>query len=137
MSITVDPDQERGLYGKYRIEKINGKPVGRAFVLAYDNDPHAAVALEAYADSCVDDYPQLAADLYAALGIDVDLTDHASLIDEELSTYLAEHYRGRWVALFNGDVVAAQATLRELRDATIGRVVTVLYVPREGESTYR
>lgn len=62
MTIT-DPDQQRGLYGKYRVEKVNGKPVGRVFVLAYDTDPHARTALAAYADSCAEDYPQLAADL--------------------------------------------------------------------------
>jgi hypothetical protein len=63
----TNPDTERGLYGKYRVEKINGKPVGRAFVLAYDSDPHARVALAAYADSCEADYPQLAADLHKQL----------------------------------------------------------------------
>lgn len=70
MTIT-DPDQQRGLYGKYRVEKVNGKPVGRTFVLAYDNDPHAQVALAAYADSCEAEYPQLAADLRTQLAASV------------------------------------------------------------------
>lgn len=64
---TTDPDTKRGLYGKYRVEKSNGKPTGPVFVLAYATDPHARVALAAYADSCETDYPQLAADLRASL----------------------------------------------------------------------
>jgi hypothetical protein len=58
-----DPDQQRGLYGKYRVEKINGKPTGPVFVLAYATDPHARAALAAYAESCRKDYPQLSDDL--------------------------------------------------------------------------
>lgn len=60
-------DENRGLYGKYRVERIDGKLKGPYFVLAYTSDPHAAVALAAYADSCALQYPQLAADLRAAL----------------------------------------------------------------------
>lgn len=60
---TTDPDRERGLYGKYRVEKVNGKPTGPVFVLAYATDPHARVALAAYAESCAEDYPELANDL--------------------------------------------------------------------------
>lgn len=93
----IDPDRNRGLYGKYRVDKIvqtinpvcpsspdgwHHKTVqhwcsyclgpryeteyvdpGPVFVLAYEKDPHAAVALAAYAQSCEHDYPQLAADL--------------------------------------------------------------------------
>jgi hypothetical protein len=62
MTIT-DPDTERGLYGKYRVEKVNGKPTGPVFVLAYADDPHARAALVAYAESCRQDYPRLSADL--------------------------------------------------------------------------
>lgn len=61
MTIT-DPDTEHGLYGKYRVEKVSGKPVGECFVLAA-HDPHAIAALRAYAESCVDDYTSLATDL--------------------------------------------------------------------------
>lgn len=38
-------------------------PSGPVFVLAYESDPHAAVALAAYAESCAADFPQLAAEL--------------------------------------------------------------------------
>ncbi|MCT7361196.1 hypothetical protein [Mycolicibacterium llatzerense] len=62
-----DSDKQRGLYGKYRVERVVGKEKGPYFVLAYTSDPHAAVALRAYADSCEADYPQLAADLRNAL----------------------------------------------------------------------
>lgn len=58
---------ERGLYGKYRVERVDGKDKGPYFVLGYTSDPHAAVALAAYAASCEADYPQLAADLREAL----------------------------------------------------------------------
>lgn len=70
--VSVDPDQERGLYGKYRVEKIRRSPgpagieyvdPGPVFVLAYTKDPHARVALAAYAESCRTDFPELARDL--------------------------------------------------------------------------
>jgi hypothetical protein len=60
--MTIDPDTERGLYGKYRVEKVNGKPIGEAFVLE-QHDPHAVAALRAYAESCVAEFPSLATDL--------------------------------------------------------------------------
>lgn len=63
MTVT-DPDTQRGLYGKYRVEKVNGKPVGECFVLEA-SDPLAIPALHAYADYCAAAYPQLAADLIA------------------------------------------------------------------------
>lgn len=63
MTIT-DPDQQRGLYGKYRVEKVNGKPVGECFVLE-EHDPLALPALRAYAEACAAAYPPLAADLIA------------------------------------------------------------------------
>ncbi len=62
----TDPDKQRGMYPKYRVEKLNGKPVGPCFVLEF-KDPHARAAIRAYAESCQDEYPQLAADLLKAL----------------------------------------------------------------------
>lgn len=62
-----DPDRDRGLYRKYQVQKVtrDGELVdpGPVFVLAYTRDPHARVALAAYADSCAADFPPLAADL--------------------------------------------------------------------------
>lgn len=60
-------DDDR-LIEKYVIARTDGKPfVGPAFVLAYARDPHARVALEAYATSVEKELPGLAADLRAAL----------------------------------------------------------------------
>lgn len=103
MSTTLDPDKNRGLYGKYHVQKITHRPSvcpwspngshnptvtsichychgavpltvtelvdpdGPVFVLAFTKDPHAAVALAAYAESCAAEYPKLAADLREAL----------------------------------------------------------------------
>lgn len=77
--VTPPPDSEAGLYGKYEVHKLRkttreyegGSRVthiervdpGPVFVLAYTKDPHARVALAAYADSCEAEYPELAADL--------------------------------------------------------------------------
>lgn len=77
--IDPPPDSEAGLYGKYEVHKLRrtvhenehgGRTTlvervdpGPVFVLAYTKDPHARVALAAYADSCEAEYPQLAADL--------------------------------------------------------------------------
>lgn len=60
-------DRQRGLYGKYLVERVSD-PAGkhdacRYFVLDPQHDPHAAAALRAYADSARDEYPALAADL--------------------------------------------------------------------------
>lgn len=57
-------DRERGLYAKYRVEKINGKPVGECFVLEA-HDPNAIPALRAYAQACEGEFATLAADLAA------------------------------------------------------------------------
>lgn len=61
------PDTERGLYGKYRVQRVDGQDKGPYFVLAYASDPHARVALAAYIESCRADYGPLAADLTAEL----------------------------------------------------------------------
>lgn len=69
-----DRDANRGLYGKYRVERVDGSsgPGGKHegcdyFVLDLTHDHHAKAALKAYADSCRADYPLLAADLDDAL----------------------------------------------------------------------
>jgi hypothetical protein len=67
-------DTTRGLYGKYRVERTDGKSAPgekhygcQYFVLDLDHDPHARAALAAYRDSCKAEYPRLAADLHALL----------------------------------------------------------------------
>ncbi len=57
-----DPDKDRGLYGKYLVSKVNGKPVGQCFVLE-QHDPYAIAALRAYAASCAEEFSSLALDL--------------------------------------------------------------------------
>lgn len=61
---SIDPDTVHGLYDKYRVHKVNGKPVGECFVLE-KHDPLALPALRAYAEYCAAGYPQLSADLTA------------------------------------------------------------------------
>jgi hypothetical protein len=53
-------------FNKYIITKSNGNPIDPEalyFVLRYDRDPHARVALAAYAQSVRTDNPQLADEL--------------------------------------------------------------------------
>lgn len=55
-----------GWKDKYIISKTSGKPVdpkARYFVLRYDQDPHARVALAAYAESVQRDNSLLAGDV--------------------------------------------------------------------------
>lgn len=67
MTITLS-DENRGLYAKYIVTKADGTPVpGPLFILRYSKDPHARVALAAYADSCEGTHPQLGIDLRAQL----------------------------------------------------------------------
>lgn len=52
-----------GLEPRYKIEKTNGEPINpnaKYFILRYDKDPHARVALLAYANSIALENPQLA-----------------------------------------------------------------------------
>lgn len=67
-------DKTRGLIEKFTVTRNDGKsdPGGkhdgcRYFVLDMDHDAHAVAALKAYAESCRDAYPKLAADLFALL----------------------------------------------------------------------
>lgn len=67
-------DQTRGLYNKFEIRRVDGSSEPgekhhscEYFVLDLVHDKHAAAALRAYAESCVDEYPQLAADLLKKL----------------------------------------------------------------------
>lgn len=56
-------DNNRGLYGKYLVERVDGQAhKGEIFVLC-SADKHALPALLAYADSCEAEYPLLALDL--------------------------------------------------------------------------
>lgn len=64
------PDQEAGLYSKYRVERTDGSsaPGGKHqdcsyFVLDWEHDPFAVPAMKAYADACEKTYPWLARDL--------------------------------------------------------------------------
>lgn len=133
---TTDPDTERGLYGKYKVYRNTVPPLPLdepCFVLRYDTDPHARVALEAYADSCADNYPKLADDLYRALGIDVEVAPVD--LTPDLVRYLNGTYQGRWVAVREGQLLAAGETIKQARDGvTDGQRYALLYVPREGES---
>lgn len=57
------PDKTKGLMQKYRVERVDGKPVGWAFVLQ-DTDPFAVPALRAYAKAALNaGYVALADDL--------------------------------------------------------------------------
>ena len=60
-------DDDR-FFTKFNVTRTDGKPMaGPCFVLAYGRDPHARVALAAYADSVEFELPQLAAELRAEL----------------------------------------------------------------------
>ena len=64
-------DQQRGLYQKYRVERLND-PTGKHadcpfFVLDIRHDLHARAALRAYIESCRAEFPLLAADLEGLL----------------------------------------------------------------------
>ena len=69
--------QHGGLRRKYIITKVSGKPVdpkAKYFVLRYDEDPHAVVAIKAYIKSIRKENTELARDLKSEV-IDVEATD--------------------------------------------------------------
>lgn len=62
----MNDDKNRGLYGKYFVERINPSPKHENsdyFVLDITYDPFAKDAIKAYADACEKEYPNLAKDL--------------------------------------------------------------------------
>jgi hypothetical protein len=73
-------DTERGLYAKYRVQKIiRGKdqrgeevenllPVKTEYFVLKAGDPYAPIALLHYAEACEQTYPQLARELKAMAG---------------------------------------------------------------------
>lgn len=70
----MTPKQRMGLYRKFRVSRTDGssrkgkKHHGcRYFVLDLDHDKFARAAIEAYASACKDEYPFLAADLWACV----------------------------------------------------------------------
>jgi hypothetical protein len=63
-------DPKRGLYGKFKVERIDGRSAPgekhrdcQYFVLDLDHDKHAKAALRAYVKSCKKEFPALAMDL--------------------------------------------------------------------------
>ena len=69
-------DSRRGLYAKYRIERVDETDAPGSkhdecdlFVLDITHDPHARAAASAYAKSCAHDYPLLAGDLRALVAL--------------------------------------------------------------------
>lgn len=58
----------KGLYGKYRVERVDGKPIRACFVLEYLDDLHANKALLEYAFSVERVNPELAKDLRTEWG---------------------------------------------------------------------
>lgn len=66
-----DPDSGRGLYRKFRVERVKESDKHRNceyYVLDMDHDAFAEPALLTYAAACQDKYPQLAADLRSRYG---------------------------------------------------------------------
>lgn len=68
----MDSDALRPLYNKYLVQRSDGSSAPGAkhenceyFVLDLVHDKHAKAALNAYAKSCVTEYPELARDLWA------------------------------------------------------------------------
>ncbi len=67
-------DATRGLYGKFRVERVDGRSAPGEkhdgcdyFVLDLDHDPHSWPALKAYIESCREEFPVLADDLYTLM----------------------------------------------------------------------
>lgn len=65
-------DRNRGLYGKFYVERTDGKSAPgekhhgcEYFLLDLNHDKYAIPALRAYAEHCVAEYPALAHDLFA------------------------------------------------------------------------
>ena len=86
MTERLEPDYNRGLYGKYYVERLND-PTGkhdncRYFTLDPVHDPIARYALAHYAEKAMKDgYTDLADDLYEWL---YELTDGEESYEQEV-----------------------------------------------------
>ncbi len=72
MSDTIPGYMDGGMETKYVISKRDGTPIDPTacyFVLRWDSDPHATVALAAYAASVRGDNPRFADEIEAALKV--------------------------------------------------------------------
>lgn len=72
---SVPAPDKRGLYGKFRIERADGRDARGEkhdgcdyFVLDLTHDKHAKAAIRAYAHDCREERPQLSRDLIAKVG---------------------------------------------------------------------
>lgn len=110
------PDTGRGLYPKYRVEKINGKPVGECFVLE-EHDPHAIAALRAYAESCCTEFQSLATDLVLMAERWEETTDpvdaHRAL--QKAARELAHHADNGTSANYFASIDRLEEKLRDVR----------------------
>jgi len=70
-----------GFEHRFNVSRVDGKPCrseARYLVLDYAGDPHAKIAVEAYAKSIESENPVMAADLRAALVNPTDYPDQHS-----------------------------------------------------------
>lgn len=126
---TATSDEDRGLYRKYTVTpegdvlKADGTPApGPLFILNYGKDPHARVALAAYADACQATHPVLAIDLRAALAklrMTVVPTEHQPANPDVWRARFAGHIEGGIDAaeLDGDDLATARGFDRELTRA--------------------
>lgn len=75
---TTKPVEQQGMFRKFEVRRVDGsdEPGGkhhgcRYFVLDLDHDPHAAVAMAAYAQACRNTHPALSAELVAEYPLDL------------------------------------------------------------------
>lgn len=54
-----------GYYQKYKIERLDGKPLGRTITIELDSDPHAGIIARSLARIYFKDRPAFARDLIA------------------------------------------------------------------------
>lgn len=106
---TNDADKTKGLYNKFTVTRTDGSsgPGGkhehcRYFVLDLDHDPHAQAAILAYANSCRDTYPMLAADLDTLLLSNSDTTSCLSRVRFRVDRPWAEYPIGTKAYACNG-----------------------------------
>jgi hypothetical protein len=137
-------DEQRGIYGKYRVERIGGTPGKHDecwyYVLDWEHDKFARPALEAYATACSDEYPDLSRDLFTLLGRPMADRDSSTptpaterlrdLLATELEYHLADVIGGSpdW-ADFADRLLTAEvlAEARQQGRPTVEQLATALY----------
>jgi hypothetical protein len=126
--MTPEEKRAKGLYNKFEVKRTDGQSEPgqkhencRYFVLDLDCDPYAIPAIQAYAEACDDEYPNLALDLQLNFGRQPPATQAASIGTGEGAEELAERLWSEPAGNTKSEAIAHIAALITADRARVAR----------------